>query len=117
MTKTAQELYSERKQRIDDVIALRKPDRIPVTASFSFFPARYCGYTFADMMYDPDKIWESMLKVLDEFEPDQAMNPFGSSFKGTLLEILDFRQLQWPGKQLDTNVPFQFVEGEYMKAD
>ena len=62
MSKTAQELYEEREKRVTDVIALKKPDRIPVTASFSFFPARYCGYTFADMMYDPDKIWEANLK-------------------------------------------------------
>ena len=60
MSKTVQEFYEERKKRVTDVIALRRPDRIPVTASFSFFPARYCGYTFADMMYDPDKIWEAI---------------------------------------------------------
>jgi hypothetical protein len=117
MSKTAREQYEERKKRVTDVIALRTPDRIPVTASFAFFPARYCGYTFADMMYDPDKIWEASLKTILDFAPDQAMNPFGSNFKGTLLEILDFQQLQWPGRQLDPNVSFQFVEGEYMKAD
>ncbi|HVN96088.1 MAG TPA: uroporphyrinogen decarboxylase family protein [Syntrophorhabdaceae bacterium] len=110
-------LYAQREKRVTDVVALKKPDRVPITASFSFFPARYCGFSFADMMYDPDKIWEANLKTILDFEPDQAMNPFGSSFKGALLDILDFKQLQWPGRQLEANVPFQFVEGEYMKAD
>jgi uroporphyrinogen-III decarboxylase len=117
MGKTGEELYEEREKRVQDIIALQKPDRVPVTASFGFFPARYCGYTMADMMYDPDKIWEANLKAILDFQPDQGLNPFGANFKGTLLEILDFKQLQWPGCQLDANVPFQFVEGEYMKAD
>ncbi|MBN2401547.1 MAG: hypothetical protein JXN64_04030 [Spirochaetes bacterium] len=117
MKKNAEDLFAEREKRVNDVIELKVPDRVPITASFAFFPARYCGYTYADMMYDPDKLWEANLKTIRDFEPDQAVNPFGSTFKGALLDILDFKQLQWPGRQLDANVPFQFVEGEYMKAD
>ncbi len=117
MKENAETLYAAREKRVMDVIELRKPDRVPVTASFSFFPARYCGYTFADMMYDPDKIWEATLKTVLDFEPDQVMNPFSSNFKGALLDILDFKQLRWPGRQLNANVSFQFVEGEYMKED
>jgi hypothetical protein len=110
------QLYQEREKRVSDTIALKKPDRIPISVTFGFFPARYCGYTMADMMYDPDKLWEANLKTILDFQPDQAWNPFGN-FKGALLDILDFKQFQWPGRQLDVNVPFQFVESEYMKAD
>jgi hypothetical protein len=57
------------------------------------------------------------LKTLHDFEPDVAQNPFAGTFMGPLLDVLDYRQMQWPGGQLEPDVPFQFVEGEYMKAD
>lgn len=117
MDKTAEELYIERTKRYADAIALRIPDRIPVTASLAFFPAHYCGFTLADMMYDLDKIFEAQLKCIIDFAPDMAQNPFGNRGIGPLLDVLDFKQLKWPGRQLPDNIPFQFVEGEYMKAD
>ncbi|HVN97717.1 MAG TPA: uroporphyrinogen decarboxylase family protein [Syntrophorhabdaceae bacterium] len=117
MHKTPQELYAEREKRYADAIALRTPDRVPIAVSFAFFPARYCGFTHADMMYDLDKVWEAQLKTTIDFAPDMAQNPFGSRGIGPLLDILDFQQLKWPGRQLPADVSFQFVEGEYMKAD
>lgn len=117
MTDTAEKLYRMREKRTTDAIELKTPDRVPVTASFAFFPARYCGCTMEEMMYDPDKLWEVQLKTTYDFEPDIAQNPFAGTFMGPLLDVLDYRQMQWPGRQLEPNVPFQFVEGEYMKAD
>ena len=43
MSKTNQELYQEREKRVLDAIALKKPDRVPITVMFSFFPAKYLG--------------------------------------------------------------------------
>jgi hypothetical protein len=68
-------------------------------------------------MYDPDKLFDLYLKITQEFEPDLAQSPFGLIPSGSLLEVLGYNQMQWPGCQLDPNVPFQFVEGEYMKAE
>ena len=34
-----------------------------------------------------------------------------------MLESLDFKQLRWAGHGLGPNSAYQFVEGEYMKAD
>jgi uroporphyrinogen-III decarboxylase len=116
MEKTTNRLYQEREQRVLDVVALRKPDRVPLGVTFGFFPARYCGYTMADMMYDPDKVWEANLKTIRDFQPDQAWNPFANC-RGAMLDILDFKQFQWPGRQLPVDLPFQFVEAEYMKAE
>jgi len=36
---------------------------------------------------------------------------------GGTLEALDYKQLKWPGHGLDEMTGYQFVEGEYMKAD
>jgi len=110
-------LYNAREKRVLDTIALRRPDRVPVTASFYFFPARHYGCSFQDMMYNLDTLYDTNLRITMEFEPDLAQSPFGVIVPGSLLDVLDYRQMQWPGGQLGPDVPFQFVEGEYMKAE
>ncbi|HUJ68883.1 MAG TPA: uroporphyrinogen decarboxylase family protein [Syntrophorhabdales bacterium] len=110
-------LFREREKLILDAVALKESDRVPVTASFYFFPARYYGHTIRDVMYDPEKLFETHVSATLEFQPDLAQNPFGLLFLGPLLEALDYRQMEWAGGTLGPDVPFQFVEGEYMKAD
>lgn len=112
-----EDLYKEREKRVVDAIRLRKPDRVPITPHFSFFPAKYSGYTPEEVMYDPEKLWKAQWKTLVEFEPDMDNSPFGLRFLGPLLEVLDFRQLKWPGHGVSSDVSYQFVEGEYMKAE
>ncbi len=115
--KTPEELYREREKRVLDAIALKIPDRIPVMFFFGFFPAKYAGFTVQEVMYDPEKLWESEEKALSDFPMDMAHNPFPLRFLGPLLETLDFKALVWPGHGLSSNDTYQFVEGEYMKAE
>ena len=117
MKQNAETIYKAREKRIMDAIELRVPDRVPVTASFGCFPARYCGCTIQDMMYNPDKLWEVQMKTILDFKPDIAQNPFVGTLMGPLLDLLDYKQMHWPGRQLGPNVPFQFVEDEYMMAN
>jgi len=114
---TPEELFKEREKRVLDAIALKKPDRVPIMPHFSFFPTKYSGFTPEEVMYDPEKLWKAQWKTLTEFEPDMDNSPFGLRFLGPLLETLDFRQLKWPGHGLSPDVSYQFVEGEYMKAE
>src|SRR5512139_458984 len=108
MTQNAEALYKAREKRVLDAIELRTPDRVPITASFYFFPARYYGCSFKDMMYNPDTLQDVYLRVTREFEPDLAQNPFGVMLPGPLLDLLDYKQMQWPGGMLSADVPFQF---------
>jgi uroporphyrinogen-III decarboxylase len=117
MKESKRALYEAREKRVLDAVALKTPDRVPVTVSFYFFPARYYGCTFQDMMYDLDKLFDVNLRITREFEPDLAQSPFGTILPGPLLDVLGYKQMQWPGGQLGPDVPFQFVEGEYMKAE
>jgi uroporphyrinogen-III decarboxylase len=117
MKEGRQALYKAREKRTLDAVALNTPDRVPITASFYFFPARYYGCTFQEMMYDLDKMFDVNLRVVQEFEPDLAQSPFGVIVPGSILDTLDYKQMAWPGGRLGPNVPFQFVEGEYMKAE
>ncbi len=117
MTESAVELFAQREKRISDAIALRVPDRVPILVFFGFFPARYAGMTVQEVMYDPDKIWQAQTKALFDFQPDGDQNPYLLRYLGPILETLDFKQLMWPGHGLTSDHTYQFVEGEYMKAD
>ena len=117
MNGTSDSLYRMREKRVVDAVELRVPDRVPVTASFAFFPARYCGCTMKEMMYDPDKLWEVHLKTTRDFEPDIAQNPFPGNSLGSSSRCPRLQTDAMPGGQLGPDVPYQFVEGEYMKAD
>jgi len=117
MADNAEELYGQREKRVNDAIALKKPDRVPIMVLFGFFPARYSGFTVREVMYDPEKMWQAQWKTLTEFQPDMDQNPYFLRYLGPILETLDFKQLIWPGHGMKVDHTYQFVEGEYMTAD
>jgi uroporphyrinogen-III decarboxylase len=117
MGKTPEELFKEREQRVRDAVALKEPDRVPFLPFYHFFPAKFAGISHRDAMYDYDKLAMAWKKVTVEFEPDMYNNPFTNIALGNLMEILDFKQIQWPGGALPPDRPFQFVEKEYMKGE
>jgi uroporphyrinogen-III decarboxylase len=117
MKENAEKLYTEREKRVNDAIALGVPDRVPIMVSWGFLPAYLAGTSIQEVMYDPDKLWDVQWKVTFEFQPDMERNPYSLSFLGPVLEALDFKQLRWAGHGLGPNATYQFVEGEYMKAD
>jgi hypothetical protein len=64
-------LYQEKKKRIDDVISLKKTDRVPIWfQDASFFPPRYAGITAREAMYDADKAFAAYKKTFIDFDPD-----------------------------------------------
>jgi uroporphyrinogen-III decarboxylase len=116
MAENAGKLYNEREKRVTDTIELRKPDRVPIIVRFHFFPARYSGATAEQLMYDPEKTEATYWKAIRDFEPDMIQNPF-ERFLGPLLDALDCKQARWPGRNLPSHLPYQYVEQEYMSAD
>jgi hypothetical protein len=113
--KSPRQLYAERLKRVEDAIQLKIPDRVPVSLSLGYFPAKYTGITCRDAFYDPAKWKEAAIKTVLDFQPDTcaAMGPDS----GYALEALDFKQMVWPGHGTSPHHTHQFVEGEYMKAD
>ncbi len=114
MVLSPQELYEQREKRINDVISLRKPDRVPILCAFGSFAAQYAGITHKEEQYDVEKHYEADYVTSMAYEPDMAG---ASLFFGPALDALDYRQLKWAGHGLPDNVPYQYVEGEYMKED
>jgi hypothetical protein len=113
--KTPQQLYNERLKRVEDAIQLKIPDRVPVSLSLGYFPAKYTGITCRDAFYNPAKWKEACIKTVVDFAPDAYIGMGSDS--GYAMEALDFKQMVWPGHGTSPNHTHQFVEGEYMKAD
>lgn len=113
----AEKSYKARATRIIDALQLKEPDRVPCLLPAGFFPASYAGINLRTAMYDYDKMRWAWLKFLQDFDTDTFSSP-GFVFPGRVYEALDYKLYKWPGHGLAEDVPsYQFVEGEYMKAD
>jgi hypothetical protein len=117
MSLNPEELLKARTTRFENAIKLQPTDRVPVVISFAFFAAKYAGYTPAEVMFDGDKMMHAWVKTYTDFQTDAYNNPYGLHFTGPVLTVLDYKQLRIPGRDADPNHSYQFVEGEYMKAD
>ena len=116
MSKTPEELYKEREQRWNDAVALKEPDRVPLTPFVGFWPARYKGMSFKEAMFDHVRAAAAFKETVLEFDWDMAPTMI-AMFSGNVFKALKLKCFKVPGIDLPDNIPFQFVEGEYMKAE
>ncbi|MGD8465469.1 MAG: uroporphyrinogen decarboxylase family protein [Anaerolineae bacterium] len=112
------ENFETRIGRINDAVALRKPDRVPLFPSYHLFPARYAGMTYEEAFYDQGRWLAANEEVILDHQPDLYFQPSAPiAAAGPAHEALDNLQIKWPGHGVAANRSFQFVEGEYMKAE
>jgi Uroporphyrinogen decarboxylase (URO-D) len=108
--------YKLRTQRVKDIIALKKPDRVPILPFIGSYFALYGGITMHDVMYDFAKYGQAWTKFNDDFQPDYLV--FSGAFNpGRMFDALDYKVYRWPGHGVPATSPFQTVEAEYMRAD
>jgi uroporphyrinogen-III decarboxylase len=113
----ARKNYEARMKRLADAYRVIEPDRVPVQFTFGDLPLKWEGITLREAMYDYDLLRRVWSKFLREFEMDTFSGP-GMVLPGRVYDVIDYRLYIWPGHGLPDNAPaFQFVEGEYMKAD
>lgn len=115
MEKTARQLRNEREKRIMDAIRLKPTDRVPVLSALGYFPAKYVGIPCSAAYYDFDAWYAAYEKTLRDFQPDmiyqQGFTP------GKALEILNPKQMRWPGHGVDPYQGHQSIEIDNMQAD
>jgi uroporphyrinogen-III decarboxylase len=109
------ELYRQRTQRFADIVALKQPDRVPSLMMAAGILARFAGISFADTFYDPAKTGAASLKFVTEFRPEYLL--LSGLAAGKAYDLLGYNAYKWPGSSLPDDVPFQYVEGEYMPAE
>ncbi len=116
MSQTPEQLYQARQKLIEDAIALKPTERVPVSLALSYFPAKYVdGVTCEDAFYNPEKWQDAVLKTIADFQPDVCL--YSGLISGKALEAFDLKLLLWPGHGTSCDHTHQYVEGEYMKAD
>jgi len=113
MGKTAEELYNEREKRIEDVSALKVPDRVPIAPFDTGWCYKYTGTTFEEAHYDYAKRYEARKKTVTDMQWD-AFTP-SLDYSGAVYDLLDFKQLKWAGarrqsSRVGATSLFQFVE-------
>lgn len=111
----AERLYKERLTMVIDAIKLKEPDRVPTHANCGHGPARYAGYTFKEVMYDPEKLIKAWTKYMEDIEQDSFPGPNVRS--GYLWDLVKPRMYKWAGGGLSDNCSPQYVELELLKAD
>jgi hypothetical protein len=113
--KPAQQLREERQKRLNAAIAVKVPDRVPISCPMGNFPAKYTGILCSAAYYDYDSWYAAYVQTLKEFRPDT----FGATYfrSGAALEILDPKTMRWPGHGADPNHGFQSIEIDSLKAD
>lgn len=111
-----EKLLVERRKRFLDAYDMKVPDRVPIMLNFSYMLARLGGVTKQELHENPDKAQELLEKWSLYYQPDAAYGvvALGGPEPSRALED---RQIKWPGYGLGPDEPFQFVEGERMKAE
>ncbi len=117
MEKTPQELYQERQRRVEDAMAGRVPDRVPIPFLTIDFFARYSGYALGETFYDAEKLEESLEKMILDFEPDCYEPQHTRCLIGKALDLIDYLPMEWPSGRIGDDDPFQYLDREVMKAD
>jgi hypothetical protein len=117
MNKTPEELYKQRLKRIEDTIQLNVPDRVPFFPITHFYAAKHVGMAAEEAFYQTDRWFAANKKMNVDLEPDMYCPPATAVYPGRSLDILGCTQIKWPGHGIPTDSTYQFIEGEYMKAD
>ena len=115
MTPENQAKYDAKLKRVNDAVALREPDTVPMTPSPSIFPIFHAGYTMAEAIYDESlEIGrKSMLKYLADFDPDNGTAITIFVGEGKLMELQQPTTMRWsgmPGNPIGDNSLQQFIE-------
>jgi hypothetical protein len=105
---------AERSKRLQDAMALRQPDRIPISLGAGYLLAEYGGISHREQQDNTQLAQELLEKFSLEFEPDTAMGLYNKPQPSL---ILGDRMTKWPGYGLPDSGSFQFVEHEFMKGE
>jgi uroporphyrinogen-III decarboxylase len=108
--------YAERDNRVNEAIAMKVPDRVPVQLFVGYFAARYCGIPFSSAYYDAEKWKAANIRTITELEPDVYWAQT-AAVSGKALEILGPLNMKWPGFGVPPNSSHQMIELEPMKAE
>src|SRR5208282_4221887 len=109
--------FEERKRRLCDVIAMRQPDRIPISPKMGTYYCRAYGVSVYEVMKDVRNVEPAIVQFINEFHPDYVRLPV--LYPIDPLEVLESTFIKWPGPTcgLPLNGSFQVLDGTYLSED
>jgi Holliday junction resolvase RusA-like endonuclease len=110
----ARQQYRRRVKSLVDAIRLKTPERLPISLNAHFYVAKHSGLTKKEAMYDYEKMAAALIKFHEDFRPDFQAKPAAPA---KVFGMLDLRFIDWPGRGLPDETPWQYLEGEYMRED
>ena len=115
MTPDNKAKFDAKWKRIRDAVALKEPDRVPITPSPAIFPYLHAGYTMTEVIYDEtmEKASQAMIKYLQDYDPDNGTALTNYVAEGRLMELQDPTNMAWsgmPGNPIGDNSIQQFIE-------
>jgi len=123
MTPENKQKYDAKVKRVNDAIALKEPDRIPIKPSPAIFPILDAGYTVAECIYDPtlEKYKDAITKYLLKYDPDAGIGT-GNNYagQGHIMELNAPKNMRWagmPGDIIDKNSIQQYIEYPFLLDD
>lgn len=116
-----EKLFKERENRVMDVVALKKTDRVPLATISDFYFVTSQGVTCREAMYDYKKMVTAWKASAKEMDLDISGQPF-SVFPGRVMDIMQLTGFSWPGaanaaRRLPDHLHYQYQEKELLLAD
>lgn len=117
MNQANDQQFEERKRRLGDVIAVRKPDRIPISPKMGTYYCRAYGVSVYEVMKDIRNVEPAIVQFINDFQPDYVRLPV--LYPIDPLELLESAFIKWPGPtcQIPLNASFQVLDGTYLFED
>jgi len=117
MNAAATQQFDERRKRLADVIAVKTPDRIPISPKMGTYYCRAYGVSVYEAMKDIRNVEPAIVQFITDFQPDYVRLPV--LYPIDPLEQLESTFIKWPGPacQLPLNGSFQVLDGTYLSED
>ncbi|MDR1045631.1 MAG: uroporphyrinogen decarboxylase [Candidatus Adiutrix sp.] len=108
-------LYDERLGRYQAAMALEPVDRIPLASGVSTYAEVYSGNNKQETIYDQEKWLQGEIKFCQDFPVTDTLR--SNRIYGPLFDALGVVNYKLPGRDLNVDTQFQFVEKEYMRPE
>ncbi|MGI6008053.1 MAG: uroporphyrinogen decarboxylase family protein [Ruminococcus sp.] len=118
MEEKAKKLYEERIKIMDDAIAMKEPERIPVAPFLASVVQRLEGSSYRDLYYDYDRAGQAAVDFYTKYPVDACT---GCRFtSGKAQEISGINIIDWPGQpgtKISIHSSHQVHEIEYLTPE
>jgi hypothetical protein len=114
----AKQAYQIRAQRTVAAYNIEEFDKVPISLPVGNLPYILYGINTHTAMYEIEKAIQACRQFNEKYSAELEYFASPNAIPAKVLDILDYKMYAWPGHGLSQDAPgYQFLEGEYMKAD